>query len=157
MTTPRPPEPTAGTDRTIEAKPPRLPVSKASALRRALAQLEQARRIAAELADESKPGGAGRMTACATPAARPVRADPRDAWRHTGEPPPPEIVRNSDISGKLANTPQPYRTPQATVDAFFHVARTEDTDGILKWLARHPRDAQHLHKLWKRKCSTAAL
>ena len=40
-------------------------------------------------------------------------ADPRDRWRHTGEPPPPEHVRNSDISPR-PNKPQHYRTPEAT-------------------------------------------
>jgi hypothetical protein len=45
-------------------------------------------------------------------------ADPRDAWRHTGEAPPPASVRNSDISGRPASAAKPYRTPQATIDAF---------------------------------------
>jgi hypothetical protein len=75
-------------------------------------------------------------------------ADPRDRWRHTGETPP--------YSEKQANRSQPYVTCQSTVDAFFHVVRSESTDRILEWLARHPQDAQHLHKLWKQKCSTPA-
>ena len=77
--------------------------------------------------------------------------DPRDAWRHTGETPPPVAFRNADCTG----TPEAvrhYRTPQATVEAFFYVARTKDAEGIAEWLASHPRDAQHLHKLWKQKC-----
>jgi hypothetical protein len=82
--------------------------------------------------------------------------DPRDRWQHTGEGPPPESVRNSDIAGPQESKPRPYRTPQATVDAFFFVTRTKDADGIAEWLAAHPRDAHHLHKLWKQKCSTAA-
>jgi hypothetical protein len=79
--------------------------------------------------------------------------DPRDAWRHTGEIPPPVAFRNADFHGGPA---QQYRTPQATTDAFFLVIRNKDADGIAEWLASHPHDAQHLHKLWKQKCSTAA-
>ncbi|MDN5003816.1 hypothetical protein ACFQZO_23550 [Bradyrhizobium sp. GCM10027634] len=50
--------------------------------------------------------------------------------------------------------PQPaelraYRTPQATVDAFFYVMRNETPAQLTAWLADHPRDAAHLHKLWK--------
>jgi hypothetical protein len=82
--------------------------------------------------------------------------DPRDAWRHTGETPPPVAFRNADFAGGPAPIRQQSRTPQATIDAFFYVARTQDAEGIADWLAAHPRDAQHLHKLWKQKCSTAA-
>lgn len=82
--------------------------------------------------------------------------DPRDAWRHTGETPPPVAFRNADFHGGPTPAQQRYRTPQATIDAFFYVARTQDAEGIAEWLASHPRDAQHLHKLWKQKCSTAA-
>jgi hypothetical protein len=74
-------------------------------------------------------------------------ADPRDAWRHTGEPPPPEIVRNSDISGKQANTPPPYRTPQATVDAFWYVVSLCNPERLKAWLVDHPQDAPFLLKL----------
>lgn len=82
-------------------------------------------------------------------------ADPRDAWRYTGETPPSDAVRNSDLNAKPETATRPYRTPQSTIDAFFYIARTEAADGIVSWLALHPRDAQHLHQLWKRKCSTA--
>jgi hypothetical protein len=41
-------------------------------------------------------------------------ADPRDAWRHTGEPAPPGAIRNSDISPPPPAAPAHYRTPQAT-------------------------------------------
>jgi hypothetical protein len=77
-------------------------------------------------------------------------ADPRDSWRHTGEPPPPACIRNSDISAK-PNPPRPYRTPQATVDAFMFVARLDDQDYLARWLADHKRDAAHLLKIWKAK------
>lgn len=82
--------------------------------------------------------------------------DPRDAWRHTGEIPPPVAFRNADFAGAAPPSRQDYRTPKATVEAFFYVTRTKDAAGIAGWLADHPRDAQHLHKLWKQKCSTAA-
>jgi hypothetical protein len=83
-------------------------------------------------------------------------ADPRDRWRHTGEAPPPEHVRNSDISARPADKPQSYRTAQSTIDAFGHVVRTKDADGIAEWLASHPMDEKYLQKIWERKCSTAA-
>jgi hypothetical protein len=82
--------------------------------------------------------------------------DPRDAWRHTGENPPPVAFRNADFAGAAPPSRQDYRTPKATVEAFFYVTRTKDAAGIAEWLADHARDAQHLHKLWKQKCSTAA-
>jgi hypothetical protein len=82
--------------------------------------------------------------------------DPRDVWRPTGETPPPVVFRNADLARVPEPVRQHYRTPQATVDAFWVVTHTGNTDGIAEWLAMHPRDAQHLHKLWKQKCSTAA-
>ncbi|MCA1546314.1 hypothetical protein I6F36_05785 [Bradyrhizobium sp. BRP19] len=79
-------------------------------------------------------------------AARLVRdfelADPRDRWRWTGEAPPlapaAEPVKE-----------RPYRTPQATVDAFFYVVRNETPARLTAWLNDHPRDAAYLHKIWK--------
>jgi hypothetical protein len=79
-------------------------------------------------------------------------ADPRDGWRHTGDPAPPANVQNSDISPKPPSAPRSYRPAQSTIDAFFYIVRTKDADGIFEWLARHPLDAPHLHKLWKKKC-----
>jgi hypothetical protein len=76
-------------------------------------------------------------------------ADPRDRWKHTGEPPP-------DIGIPMTIAKQPYRTPQSTVDAFFYMLKTKDAAGIAAWLAAHPRDERHLQKIWERKCSTAA-
>jgi hypothetical protein len=77
-------------------------------------------------------------------------ADPRDRWKHTGEAPVPESVRNSDIAAK-PTAPRSYRTPQATVDAFMFVARLDDQDYLARWLAAHKRDAAHLLKIWKAK------
>jgi hypothetical protein len=50
----------------------------------------------------------------------------------------------------------PYRPPQATVDAFWYVVRTQSADYLAKWLAGHPADAAHLHRLWESKCLSAA-
>jgi hypothetical protein len=74
--------------------------------------------------------------------------DPRDAWRHTGEPPP----ATSDIPSAR---PEPYRTPQSVVDAFLHVVRLGDADYLSRWLAQHPADAPHLLKIWERKNALA--
>ncbi|MBR0762830.1 hypothetical protein [Bradyrhizobium japonicum] len=49
--------------------------------------------------------------------------------------------------------PRPYHTAQATADAFWWVVRQGDADHLDRWLANHPRDAAHLHKLWEAKCS----
>jgi hypothetical protein len=76
--------------------------------------------------------------------------DPRDSWRHTGERPPLASVRNSDIAVK-PNAPRSYRTPQATVAAFWYVAALDDPDYLARWLAQHPADAPHLHEIWGRK------
>ena len=77
-------------------------------------------------------------------------ADPRDAWRHTGEPPPPASVRNSDIAEKPSAPPH-YRTAQATVDAFWIVVNLCDPVRLKAWLHDHPRDARHLLKLLESK------
>jgi hypothetical protein len=56
----------------------------------------------------------------------------------------------------LAPEPEPaprtYHTPQSTIDAFWWVARNEDTEYLARWLRQHPRDAANLHDLWKTKC-----
>jgi hypothetical protein len=82
-------------------------------------------------------------------------ADPRDAWRHTGEPPPPASVRNSDIT-PASTRPDYYKTPQSVVDAFWFVASLDDPARLAAWLADHPRDERYLQKIWEQKCSTAA-
>jgi hypothetical protein len=78
-------------------------------------------------------------------------ADPRDAWRHTGEPAPAASVRNSDISAKPASATRPYRTPQATIKAFWYVAGLDDAGYLKRWLAQHPLDVETLQKLWEAK------
>jgi hypothetical protein len=77
-------------------------------------------------------------------------ADPRDAWRHTGEPPPPASVRNSDVAEEPAARSH-YRTPQATTDAFWFVINLCDPARLKAWLHDHPRDARHLLKLLESK------
>jgi hypothetical protein len=43
--------------------------------------------------------------------------------------------------------PRPYRTPEATVQAFWYVVRLDDADRLDRWLGDHPADAAHLLKL----------
>lgn len=73
--------------------------------------------------------------------------DPRDRWRHTGEVPPPETVRNSDIGTKTATARLPYRTPQSTIDEFLYVVGLKDPPRLAAWLRAHPRDSAMLLKL----------
>lgn len=70
-------------------------------------------------------------------------ADPRDRWQHTGEAPPSAHLRNSDIGARPAPA-QRYRPPQATVDAFYFMARQGDAAALAAWLCDHPRDAPAL-------------
>lgn len=51
--------------------------------------------------------------------------------------------------------PRPYRTPQATIDAFFYVVGLDDPPRLAAWLADHPRDAAYVRKLLEQKCSIA--
>jgi hypothetical protein len=71
-------------------------------------------------------------------------ADPRDAWRRTGEPPPAASVRNSDIAAKPARAPQPYHPAQSTVDAFRFLTGAGDVGKVRQWLADRPKDAPAL-------------
>jgi hypothetical protein len=47
--------------------------------------------------------------------------------------------------------PEPYRTPQATTDAFFYVVALDDVDRLKEWLDAHPKDAPTLLKLLEAK------
>jgi hypothetical protein len=71
------------------------------------------------------------------------RADPRDAWRHTGEHPP----RSTEPVPQARS----YGTPQSTVDAFWYVVALKDTDKLSAWLRDHPRDTLFLLKLLEAK------
>jgi hypothetical protein len=77
-------------------------------------------------------------------------ADPRDAWRRSGEPPPSATIRNSDIAEKPTSAPR-YRTPEATQQAFWYVASLDNPEYLKRWLAEHPRDVTALQKLWEAK------
>lgn len=77
------------------------------------------------------------------------RADPRDAWRHTGAARPPDDVRN----GPPPQTAPYYRTPQSTVDAFWCVVREGNEDKLIAWLGDRPRDAPHLLQLMEGKAN----
>ncbi len=71
-------------------------------------------------------------------------ADPRDRWQHTGEAPPPERIRNSDVVARPATAAARHRTPQATRDAFTFMARQGDAVALAAWLANHPLNAPDL-------------
>jgi hypothetical protein len=74
-------------------------------------------------------------------------ADPRDAWRHTDEAPPPASIRNGPAPEPRR---QSNRPAQSTIDAFLHLAR-HDPERLPGWLAGHPQDAPELFKIWKAK------
>jgi hypothetical protein len=71
-------------------------------------------------------------------------ADLRDAWRHTGELPPKASPAPAPIR-------QHYRTPQATIDAFWFVVGECKPERFKTWLADHPRDRPYLLKLLESK------
>ena len=52
-----------------------------------------------------------------------------------------------------AKAPDRYHPAASTVAAFFVVARSQSAEYLARWLAEHPQDAPHLHKLWIEKCS----
>jgi hypothetical protein len=70
--------------------------------------------------------------------------DPRDRWKHTGELPPPRVEEPPKV--------KPYRTPQATIDAFFGWVIRQDEAAQARWLAEHPKDAPYIRKLLEEKC-----
>jgi hypothetical protein len=76
------------------------------------------------------------------------RADPRDAWMHTGEAPPPDSIRNGPQTEPCR---QSNRPAQSTIDAFLHLAQ-HDRGRLAAWLANHPQDVGgELFKLWESK------
>jgi hypothetical protein len=75
-----------------------------------------------------------------------VLADPRDAWRHTGDASPPAHLRNSDISVRPEKAPQ-YRTARSTIDAFRLVVAAGDLGRLRVWLGYRPKDAPYLLSL----------
>jgi hypothetical protein len=71
------------------------------------------------------------------------RADPRDAWRHTGEHPP----RSTGSDAVPVPQPQFYRTAVSTIEAFKFVVSLGDPERLEAWLLNHPQDATTLLKL----------
>jgi hypothetical protein len=57
-------------------------------------------------------------------------ADPRDRWRHTGEPRPRTVGASATTRGKP-------RVPQSTIDAFKYVVSLGDPDHLARWLRDH--------------------
>lgn len=80
-------------------------------------------------------------------------ADPRDAWRHTGEAPPSVEFRNGPIEGPSPARPKSYETPASTEQAFWIVVRQNDPARLKQWLADRPEDTPHLRTLLEKKCS----
>jgi hypothetical protein len=73
-------------------------------------------------------------------------ADPRDSWKHTGDRPPADSVRNSDISGKPAIKPRRNGPAQSTIDAFWCVVHTGEAKRLSDWLLDHSDVAAALLK-----------
>ncbi|MGY3358834.1 hypothetical protein ACVWZK_005497 [Bradyrhizobium sp. GM0.4] len=69
-------------------------------------------------------------------------ADPRDRWRHTGEPRP---VPSAAPHPRAL----PHKPAASTIQAFWYVARRGDPDLLARWLADHPADAPELFNIWK--------
>jgi hypothetical protein len=73
-------------------------------------------------------------------------ADPRDAWRHTGDPAPPIEVRNGPLNPRPPRA-EPDYPAQSTIDSFWYVVGLRDPERLREWLADHPKDAPFLTKL----------
>jgi hypothetical protein len=43
--------------------------------------------------------------------------------------------------------PRPYRTAEATIDAFWHLVSLNEPDRLKAWLIDHPLDRAFLYKL----------
>jgi hypothetical protein len=76
------------------------------------------------------------------------RADPRDCWKHTGEAPPPDSIRN----GPQAEPCRPSRRPvQSTIGAFLYLVSLKDPDRLVAWLQERERDRPFLLTLLEAK------
>jgi hypothetical protein len=56
-----------------------------------------------------------------------------------------EIAHRKPITAPRAV--EPYRPPQSTIDAFWHVVSLCDPERFKRWLAERPRDAPYLLEL----------
>jgi hypothetical protein len=72
--------------------------------------------------------------------ARMETSDPRDRWRHTGEPPPRPPA-------EPPRRREPFRPAESTVAAFWYVVGLADPEKFKAWIADHPKDARFLIKL----------
>jgi hypothetical protein len=45
-----------------------------------------------------------------------------------------------------------YRTAESTIHAFWYVAKSQPTEYLRAWLARHPLDKPQLYEIWKSTC-----
>jgi hypothetical protein len=76
-----------------------------------------------------------------------------------------ELIRQVEVAAILARMeamdvpfdppvprePAPYRTPEATVNAFWYVVGLDDLDRLAAWLDDHPQDKRTLLKLLESK------
>jgi hypothetical protein len=76
------------------------------------------------------------------------RSDPRDAWMHTGEAPPPASVRNGSGAPPARQSKRPA---QSTIDAFLYLVSLKDPDRLVAWLKDRERDRPFLLKLLEAK------
>lgn len=72
--------------------------------------------------------------------------DLRDSWKYTGDRPPADDIRNSNISEKSAQNPPRKRLPQSTIDAFKYVVSLGDAEYLARWLRDHSDVAPTLLK-----------
>jgi hypothetical protein len=60
-----------------------------------------------------------------------------------------EIARRKPVTPP--RPPEPYRTPQSTIDAFLYLVGTDDAPRVRAWLADRPKDAPFLLDLLESK------
>jgi hypothetical protein len=56
----------------------------------------------------------------------------------------------------IAFRPRPYRTPQSTIDAFWHLVQLNDPARLKAWLQDRPRDRQTLRDLYEERQNVEA-
>ena len=61
----------------------------------------------------------------------------------------PARTDGDPMSNILTFRPRPYRTPEATIDAFWYLVRLNDPDRLKAWLAARPKDAPTLLELYE--------